>query len=58
MKNFIKKKKMDNLGRVVIPKDMREHYNLYPNELVQVIPTENGILLISTKTEGGKYEQY
>lgn len=56
MNNFIKKKKMDNLGRVVIPKDMREHYNLYPNELVKVVPTENGILLISERTETDKYE--
>lgn len=54
MKDFVITKKFDNLGRVVIPKDMRKHYGFKNNHIVQVIPQKNGILIVSNKTEEKK----
>ena len=36
-------KEFDKLGRIVIPKELRERYALYG--MVEIIATENGILL-------------
>ena len=38
-------KKIDNLGRIVIPKEMREYYGIKLNTNVDIIPVENGILI-------------
>lgn len=54
MKSFVITKKFDNLGRVVIPKDMRKHYGFENNRIVQIVPQENGILIVSNKTEEKK----
>jgi len=40
-------KDFDNLGRIVIPKDLRTRYGL--NEGVEIIATPTGILLRSPK---------
>ncbi|MBQ7386704.1 MAG: hypothetical protein IJW03_00905 [Clostridia bacterium] len=36
-------KEFDKLGRIVIPKDLRERYAL--NDKVEIIATENGVLI-------------
>lgn len=36
-------KEVDNLGRIVIPKELRERFGL--NERVEIVATEFGILL-------------
>ena len=46
MKTFCVTKKFDALGRVVIPKEMREHYGFYEKASVRVIPQKEGVLLI------------
>lgn len=51
MDNFVAYKKMDNLGRIVIPKDMRRFFDIKPNQCVKMIPTDGGILIVPTKTE-------
>ena len=51
MKNFVITKRFDNLGRVVIPKNIREHYGFENNCTVQIIPQKNGVLIISNNTE-------
>lgn len=51
MNIFVAFKKIDNLGRVVIPKDMRSYFDIAPNEYVKIIPTENGILVTSARGE-------
>ena len=51
MKGFVITKKFDSLGRVVIPKDMRKHYGFEDNCTVQVVPQENGVLIVLNKTE-------
>ena len=38
-------KEFDKLGRIVIPKELRERYGL--NEGVEIIATEDGVLLRS-----------
>ena len=38
-------KEFDKLGRLVIPKELRERYGL--NEGVEIVATENGVLLRS-----------
>ena len=40
-------KAIDKLGRLVIPIEMRERYNL--NEYVEITTTENGILVRNPK---------
>ncbi|MGL5764255.1 MAG: AbrB/MazE/SpoVT family DNA-binding domain-containing protein [Sarcina sp.] len=39
-------RKVDDLGRVCIPKSLRDNYNL--NESVEITPTPEGLLLKST----------
>lgn len=38
-------RKMDHLGRVVVPSDTREKYDLREHNKVDFIPQEDGILL-------------
>ena len=38
-------KKVDKLGRIVLPKEMRKCYGIELNEGVEIIPTESGILI-------------
>ena len=38
-------KKIDNLGRIVLPKEIREFYCMESEDTVEIIPTENGILI-------------
>lgn len=51
MKNYVITKRFDNLGRIVIPKDIRIHYGFENNRIVQVVPQENGVLIVLNKTE-------
>ena len=54
MKNFVIVKRFDNLGRVVIPKDVRKHYGFENNCIVQVIPQENGVLIVLNEANENK----
>lgn len=54
METFVTFKKVDNLGRIVIPKDMRRYFDVVPNDYVKIIPTENGILITSAKANSTK----
>ena len=49
MKDFVITKKFDDLGRIVIPIEMRRHYGFKKNDKVQIIPQKNGILIVSNK---------
>ena len=40
-------KEIDNLGRIVIPKDLRKRFGL--EESVELVVTQNGILIRSPK---------
>lgn len=46
-------KKIDNLGRIVIPKELRKYYGFDVHDEVELIPTASGILL----AKKGKVEQ-
>ena len=50
MKNFVTTKKFDELGRIVIPIEMRKFYGFENNERVQLLPQENGVLIVSNIT--------
>lgn len=39
-------KKIDNLGRIVLPKEMREYYGISLGDSLNLIPTEEGILIV------------
>ena len=39
-------KTVDALGRVVIPKEMRNYYGITSNAKVRLIPIDQGILLV------------
>lgn len=36
---------LDELGRIVLPKDMRNHYDMNSGDLLEIIAMENGILI-------------
>ena len=42
---FAMTRKVDELGRIVLPMDYRRHYGIKPTDAIDIIPTENGILL-------------
>ena len=42
------KKRIDKLGRIVLPKDMRELYGIDDGDSVEMIPTEEGIVIRKT----------
>ena len=42
-------KKFDNLGRLVIPKDIRER--MFPDGRVEIIATQDGVLIKSVEYE-------
>lgn len=42
---FTIKHYVDMLGRIVLPKDMRSHYNIKTSDTPEIIATEEGILL-------------
>ena len=48
-------KKFDNLGRIVIPKDMRERFFL--NDEVEIVPTNEGVLVRNSEYVVVKKEQ-
>lgn len=52
MDAFVTFKKIDGLGRVVIPKDFRRFFGISENEYVKIVPTENGILITASDLEG------
>ena len=39
------KKKVDALGRIVLPKELREIYQIREGDAVEIVATENGILV-------------
>ena len=49
---FGMKKSIDNLGRLVIPKNMRDYYGITLNDKVILVTTEDGILI--TKCSKGE----
>ncbi len=47
--NFSIKKSLDTLGRIVIPKNLREYYDIKLGEELSLVPTEDGILIVKKK---------
>ena len=52
MEDFVAFKRMDGLGRVVIPKDFRRYFCISENDFVKLAPTENGILITAAELGG------
>lgn len=53
-------KTLDSLGRIVLPKSMRDYYGISVNDKLYLIPTEQGILIAKESREikyGGRSEQ-
>lgn len=44
--NFTVRRGVDKLGRIVIPKSMRDYYGIECGENVVLVPTEEGVLVI------------
>ena len=38
-------KRIDNLGRIVVPIEMRKCYKIEINDEIELIPTEDGIIM-------------
>ena len=47
---FSEEKRIDNLGRIVVPKNMRQYFKMKLNSKVKLIATENGILITPCET--------
>ena len=48
------KRTVDELGRIVLPKELREHFGIHSNDVLQLVVTKEGILIKksdSKKTE-------
>ncbi len=43
--DFVVIKEIDEAGRIVIPKSVREYYSISPKEKLEVVPTKEGILI-------------
>ena len=39
-------KTIDNLGRIVIPKELRNYYGFSENQALRLIPTDAGVLIV------------
>ena len=50
--DFRVEKAVDNVGRIVIPKNLREYYNIEPSDKILLVPRDDGILI--TKDENSK----
>ena len=48
-------KTIDALGRIVLPKSIREYYGINLNDKLNLIPTDKGILI--TKAEKNEQEK-
>ena len=46
MENFVFLRKVDALGRLVIPIEMRRYFGFEVGDNVKIIPTKHGVLLI------------
>ena len=53
--NYSVEKTIDKLGRIVIPKNIREHYGISLEDKIKMIPTEQGILIV--KSDASKEEK-
>ena len=42
---FAIKRCVDELGRLVLPKDMRNHYGIKTGDTLEIVATEDGILI-------------
>ena len=42
---------VDELGRIVLPKSTREHFEIHTNDAVEIIETADGILLKKAPSE-------
>lgn len=51
------RRKIDSLGRIVIPKEYREFYHLGDNEEVSIIDTPEGILITNPNYKMVKTEK-
>lgn len=51
------KRKIDSLGRIVIPKEYREFYHFGDNEEVTIIDTPEGILITNPNYKMVKAEK-
>ncbi len=48
------RRKLDKLGRVTIPKEYREYFQLEKEKMVAIIETKDGILILNPEKIQGK----
>ena len=49
-------RKVDNLGRIVIPKEIRKFYHINANDEIEIVTTPDGIILRKPEYEVRKIE--
>ena len=43
--SFVIKRRVDELGRIVLPKDMRNFYGINKGDALEIVANEEGILI-------------
>ena len=51
---FTVKKRVDKLGRIVLPKSMRENYGIMLGDAVDLIACDEGIIIVKSTEEKKK----
>lgn len=51
---FTVKKRVDKLGRIVLPKSMRENYGIILGDAVDLIACDEGIIIVKSTEEKKK----
>lgn len=54
---FVIKRKVDELGRIVLPKDFRDYYNIGTGDEVRIVPIDSGILVTKESNDDTKSEE-
>jgi AbrB family looped-hinge helix DNA binding protein len=44
-------RKVDSVGRILLPKELRRSYGIFPGDFVEVTTKDNGIFLIKRKKD-------
>ena len=52
--SFSVTKRIDDLGRIVIPKELRKYYGLDVHDEVELIPAASGILIVKKDSSKGE----
>lgn len=54
---YLVQKEIDSVGRLVIPKSLRDYYKIAANDVLDLIPTKEGILIRKSNVSDTNFEK-